>query len=80
MPGGSDDVYPTLPQHGARVLLLLLTVDLGWEQALVGTRGLVGTRMQRGGTHPWEGWGCCHTCSCSWVAHLPSGPVLREAS
>lgn len=25
-------------------------------------------------------WGCCHTCPGWWVAHLPSGPVPREAS
>lgn len=80
MPSGSDNGYPMLPHHGVHTFLLLLTLEVGWKQGLVRTRGLVGTRMLICGTPSWEGWGCYHMCSCSWVARLSSGPAPREAS
>lgn len=63
-PSGGDEGYPTFPHHGTPTLLLILIPEPGWDRE---AKGQVATRMLGRGTPSWEGWHCCHLCSCSDV-------------
>lgn len=76
-PSGGDEGYPTPPHHGTPP-----------PSSSSSSRSQAGIGNQRDkwppgcllghGTPSWEGWHCCHLCSCSWVAHLSPSPALRD--